>query len=119
MCNDYEQHVAWAQYCKMVRTLEPDMPTEQSELDVPQADDIVINDMGPVTRAAGNSIGLVPMNFNFPPSGPRSLCSIFAPRVHVGDPKGEHRFYSLGFAFDLFDLGAQGLCGRLGPHVPQ
>lgn len=47
------------------------MPTQQSELDLPQADDIKINDMGPVMRAAGNGIDLVPMNFSFPPSGPR------------------------------------------------
>jgi putative SOS response-associated peptidase YedK len=35
------------------------------------ADDIKINDSGPVMRAAGNGIELVPMNFSFPPSSPR------------------------------------------------
>jgi putative SOS response-associated peptidase YedK len=71
MCNDYEQHVLWAEYCKMMLALELGIPTHQSELDLPQADDIKINDMGPVMRAAGNGIELVAMNFSFPPSGPR------------------------------------------------
>lgn len=71
MCNSYEQHVAWAEYCKMMQALELGIPTQQSELDLPQADEIKVNDMGPVMRAAGNGIELVPMNFGFPPSGPR------------------------------------------------
>lgn len=71
MCNDYEQHVTWAAYCKMMQALELGIPTQQSELDLPQADDIRINDMGPVVRVAGNGVELVAMNFSFPPSGPR------------------------------------------------
>lgn len=71
MCNDYEQHVLWAEYCKMMQALELGIPTHQTELNLPQADDIKINDMGPVMRAAGNGIELVAMNFSFPPSGPR------------------------------------------------
>ncbi|MBN8956155.1 MAG: SOS response-associated peptidase [Rhizobiales bacterium] len=69
MCNDYEQHVRWAEYCKMMQDLALDIPTQQTELDLPQADDIKINDRGPVMRAAGNHVELVPMNFSFPPSG--------------------------------------------------
>lgn len=69
MCNDYEQHVRWAEYCKMMQDLELGIPTQQNELDLPMSDDIKINDVGPVMRAAGNSIELVPMNFSFPPSG--------------------------------------------------
>jgi putative SOS response-associated peptidase YedK len=71
MCNDYEQHILWAEYCAMMQALELGIPTQQSELDLPRADDIKINDLGPVMRAAGNGIELVPMNFSFPPSGPR------------------------------------------------
>src|ERR1700730_15665889 len=71
MCNDYEQHVTWAQYCKMMQDLALGIPTQQSELDLPQADDIKINDLGPVMRAAGNGIELAPMRFGFPPSNPR------------------------------------------------
>jgi putative SOS response-associated peptidase YedK len=69
VCNDYEQHIRWAQYCKMMQATELGVPTRQSQLDLPSADDIKINDLGPVMRAAGNSIELVPMNFGFPPSG--------------------------------------------------
>jgi hypothetical protein len=72
MCNDYEQHIAWAEYCKLMQMLELDIPSKQSDLELPQADDIKVNDLGPVMRAAGNGIELVPMNFGFPPAGPRS-----------------------------------------------
>lgn len=72
MCNDYEQHILWAQYCKMMQDLELGIPTQQTELDLPRSADIKINDMGPVMRAAGNIIELVQMNFSFPPAGPKS-----------------------------------------------
>jgi putative SOS response-associated peptidase YedK len=69
MCNDYEQHIRWAQYCAMMQAAELGIPTQQSELDLPLADDIRINDLGPVMRAAGNVVELVQMNFSFPPAG--------------------------------------------------
>jgi putative SOS response-associated peptidase YedK len=53
----------------MMQAAELGIPTKQNELDLPLADDIKINDSGPVMRAAGNLIELVPMNFGFPPSG--------------------------------------------------
>jgi putative SOS response-associated peptidase YedK len=68
MCNDYEQHVRWAGYCKMMQELELGIPTQQ--LDLPQADDVRINDQGPVMRAAGNVVELRSMNFSFPPARP-------------------------------------------------
>ena len=71
MCNDYEQHVLWAEYRRMMQDLALDIPAHQSEFDLRQADDIRINDMAPVMRAAGNLIELTPMNFGFRPSGPR------------------------------------------------
>jgi putative SOS response-associated peptidase YedK len=71
MCNDYQQHVLWEQYCEMMQSLALGIPTHQSALDLPRADDIRINDMGPVMRAAGDLIELVPMNFSLPPSGLR------------------------------------------------
>jgi putative SOS response-associated peptidase YedK len=70
MCNDYEQHVRWAEYCKMMQALELRIPSRQSELDLPQTDDVRINDTGPVMRAAGDEIELVPMTFSFPPGRP-------------------------------------------------
>jgi len=72
MCNDYEQHVKWRVYCDMMQALALGTPTDQSERDLPQADDIRINDLGPVMRAAGNGIELTPMRFGFPPSAPKS-----------------------------------------------
>jgi hypothetical protein len=67
MCNDYEQHVRWAEYRKVMQGLDLGIPSHQSELDLPQADDIRISDTGPVMRASGNGIELVPMTFAFPP----------------------------------------------------
>ena len=37
MCNDYERHVAWQEYCDMMQQLEWGVPTQQSELDLPPA----------------------------------------------------------------------------------
>jgi putative SOS response-associated peptidase YedK len=72
MCNDYEQHVRWAEYCRMMQALELGIPTQQSEADLPQADHIRIGDVGPAMRANGNAIELVPMQFGFPPPRPRA-----------------------------------------------
>jgi putative SOS response-associated peptidase YedK len=69
VCNDYEQHILWAEYCAMMQKSELGIPVGQTHRDLPKADDIKINDIGPVMRAAGNVIELVPMNFSFPPSG--------------------------------------------------
>jgi putative SOS response-associated peptidase YedK len=71
MCNDYEQHVAWADYRRAVEQFELGIPTHQSERDLPQADDIRVNEIGPVMRAAGNVVELVPMTFGLPPKSPR------------------------------------------------
>jgi putative SOS response-associated peptidase YedK len=69
MCNDYEQHIRYAEYCKVMQNLELGIPEHQSEPDLPQADDIRIGDVGPVMRASGNVIELTPMTFGFPPKG--------------------------------------------------
>ena len=71
MCNDYEQHIAWAEYCRMMQSLALDIPTHQTELDLPQAGDIRISDPAPIMRAAGDRIELARMTFAFPPSGPK------------------------------------------------
>ncbi|PWJ86982.1 putative SOS response-associated peptidase YedK [Mesorhizobium loti] len=71
MCNDYEQHIAWAEYCWMMESLALDIPTHQTELDLPQADDIRISEPAPIMRAAGGTIELTRMTFAFPPSGPK------------------------------------------------
>jgi hypothetical protein len=48
-----------------MQALKLGVPTQQTEIDLPRNDDIRINDIGPVMRAAGNVIELVPMNFSF------------------------------------------------------
>jgi hypothetical protein len=68
MCNDYEQHVRWAEYRRLMEALDLAIPSHQTELDLPRADDIRINDTGPVMRAAGDKVELVPMAFAFPPA---------------------------------------------------
>jgi putative SOS response-associated peptidase YedK len=68
MCNAYEQHVKWVAYTQMMQALELGVPTQQTELDLPESDEIRIKDLAPVMRAAGNGIELVPMTFGFPPS---------------------------------------------------
>lgn len=73
MCNDYEQLVSWAQYKKALESLAVTIPPRQGELDLRQADDVRINDVAPVMRAAGeNAIELAPMRFGFPPPRPRA-----------------------------------------------
>jgi putative SOS response-associated peptidase YedK len=61
---------AWAEYRKAMQALDLAIPSGQRELDLPQTDDIRINDTAPVMRATGNQIELVPMTFAFPPARP-------------------------------------------------
>jgi hypothetical protein len=42
---DLEQHVRWAEYRKIMEDLQLGIPSQQSELDLPQADDVRINDL--------------------------------------------------------------------------
>ncbi len=78
MCNDYELHVTWAQYKRALESVSVKIPPQQSELDLPQADDVRINDIAPVMRAPLTSKGddgvveLAPMRFGFPPPRPKA-----------------------------------------------
>lgn len=73
MCNAYEQHVKWVEYVRMMQAIELGIATQQSELDLPEADDIRINDMAPVMRATANDneVELTPMNFGLPSDQPK------------------------------------------------
>ena len=70
MCNEYEQQIAYAAYCRMMQDLELGMPTQQTELDLPLAARVAITDVAPVMRAAGNVVELAQMRFSFPPPKP-------------------------------------------------
>jgi putative SOS response-associated peptidase YedK len=70
MCNDHEQHVRWPEYRKVMQALDLTIPSHHSEFDLPRADDIRINDTGPVVRGAGDKVELVRMTFAFPPARP-------------------------------------------------
>ena len=70
MCNDYEQHVAYQAYVKAMQAQAWTVPTRQSELDLPQSDDVRIGDVAPVIRAEGGEVSLSPMRFGFPPEKP-------------------------------------------------
>ena len=71
MCNDYEQHVSHAAYQKAIRALELEASAKDTA-SLRQADDIRIGDMGPVLRAAGNGVELVPMRFGWPAPRPKA-----------------------------------------------
>jgi putative SOS response-associated peptidase YedK len=49
-----------------------EVPTQQNELDLRQADDIRIGDEGPVMRKSGEQVELVAMRFGFPPAKPKA-----------------------------------------------
>jgi hypothetical protein len=66
VCNDYEQHIRWAQYCALMQAADLGIPTQQSEIDLPWTDDIRINETGPAMRSVGNVIELRPMTLRFP-----------------------------------------------------
>jgi putative SOS response-associated peptidase YedK len=72
MCNDYETHVAYADYAAAIRKLELSSASAESADDLPQHDDIRIGDFGPVIRAAGNGVELVQMKFGWPPPRPKA-----------------------------------------------
>jgi putative SOS response-associated peptidase YedK len=72
MCNDYEQHAAYADYQRAIRALELETPAGESAADLPTADDVRIGDMGPVVVAAGNGVRLLLMRFGLPPPRPKA-----------------------------------------------
>lgn len=77
MCNDYEQHIRWKEYCEMMQSLALRVPIHQTELDLPQVDDIKIGDVAPVMRASGYEVELFPAKFGFPPPPGRKGGPVF------------------------------------------
>ncbi|WP_348642683.1 SOS response-associated peptidase family protein [Neorhizobium sp. P12A] len=87
MCTEYEQHISYTQYCKVMQDLALGIPTHQSELDMPAANNIKIGEMAPVIRAAGdNIVELTQMKFGFPPTRTRGpVFNLRSERKHFGD----------------------------------
>jgi hypothetical protein len=81
MCNDYEQHIAWAQYQRLMQEIALEIPGQQNELNLPRADDVRIGDEGPVKRRCGDAVELTSMRFGFAPARPK------AGRSSTSDPK--------------------------------
>ena len=78
MCNDYEQQIRYAEYCRMMQELALRIPSHQTELDLPQAEDIRIGDTGPVMRSTEPGVvELTPMTFGFPPPSGRKGGPVF------------------------------------------
>jgi putative SOS response-associated peptidase YedK len=79
MCNDYEQQIAWAEYCALMQALELHIPTRQSELDLTQAADIHIQDMAPIMRATAepSEVELAQMRWGFSPPAGRKTGPVF------------------------------------------
>ena len=78
MCNDYEQHIRYAEYLRALEEQGLAAPAHQGEADLPQADDVRIGDLAPVMRAEGEGgVALSPMRFGFPPSPGKKGGSVF------------------------------------------
>jgi putative SOS response-associated peptidase YedK len=56
----------------MMRHVDLATPAHQGPVELSQADDVRIGDMGAVIRAAGNGVELASMKFGFPPPRPRA-----------------------------------------------
>ncbi|RFB88684.1 DUF159 family protein [Rhizobium leguminosarum bv. trifolii] len=72
MCSEYEQQITYSEYCRVMQDLALGIPTHQTELDLPSANDIKIGQTASVLRAAGDNIlELTQMKFGFPPTRTR------------------------------------------------
>ena len=72
MCNNYEQRIGYAAYRAAMRAIDVTISDGQADANMPQADDVRINDLAPVMRAAGDAVDLAQMRFGFPPATPKS-----------------------------------------------
>jgi putative SOS response-associated peptidase YedK len=70
MCNDIEQQIAYRAYCEAMQAEALQIPTDQRELDLPEAKHVRIRDLGAVIHTAGNGVKLSQMGWGFPPARP-------------------------------------------------
>ena len=71
MCNSYEQRVSYDAYRAAMHAIGESILEWQTEHDLPQAENVRINDLAPVMRIAGDDVELASMRFGFPPAGPK------------------------------------------------
>ncbi len=109
MCNDYEQHVAWAEYCRKMASLALKIPPHQTEFDLPQADDVRLKDPVPIMRAAGDAIELASMTFGFPPAGPKR-------RTTSPSPQNIYSAASASCGLSAFWLSSRSSVGSAAPR---
>lgn len=88
MCNDYEQHVAWAEYRRMMSSLALKIPSLQTELDLPPADDIRINGSisgprGDNSQTASAALYRPQLSSDLPERSTRRETSLYAQRLPV------------------------------------
>jgi putative SOS response-associated peptidase YedK len=86
----HEQHIRYAEYRKMMEDLALDIPSNQDEADLPQADDIKI----------GDGVELIQLRFGFPPKGRGG--PVFNFRSEGRDFADSKRCLVLGSAFFEF-----------------
>jgi putative SOS response-associated peptidase YedK len=101
MCDDCNQHIAWEKYQRVIEQIAMEIPTQQNELNLPQADDIRIGDEGPVMRRAGATVELVSMRFGAPPANPKGG-PVFNFRSEGHDFADSKRCLILASAFFVF-----------------
>lgn len=70
MCNDYEQYLKWVEYSELMQKLALGLSIDDGPDDLPQAEDIRVNDTAPVMRAQGNVVALQQMKWSFPSPRP-------------------------------------------------
>jgi putative SOS response-associated peptidase YedK len=77
MCNDYEQHIRYAEYRQALGEVELAAAAHQGGADLAQADDIRIGDLGPVMRLEGSEVTLSSMRFGFPAPPGKKAAPVF------------------------------------------
>jgi len=88
MCNDYEQHVIRKLFAETIDQSNLGLNGVPHEAEWPVADDVRPGQLGPVVRAAGNGVEVLPMAFGWPPKhGGRPVINIPADYPKGGEHK--------------------------------
>jgi putative SOS response-associated peptidase YedK len=69
MCNDYEQHIRFAEFQSAMQALHMPLEERIGATDLPQADDIRIGNDGPILTLNDDKALITSATFGFPPKG--------------------------------------------------